>query len=69
MGRERRRSTSNACPSDRCERAGVAGTGGSGVGEAAGAGAGVGEALGSWAAAAAAARMNKDRRTADLKRA
>jgi hypothetical protein len=78
MGRERRRSTSNACPSDRCERAGVGEAGGPGVGAAAGGevgeATGPGEAagssrLGSWAATAAAdASMNADRRTGDLKR-
>src|SRR6266850_5474794 len=82
MGRDRRRSTSNACPSDRCERAVLGAAGGAGVGVAAGgdvgeatgageaAGAGVGVSrLGSWAATAAAvARMDKDRRTGDLKR-
>src|SRR6266536_3626524 len=77
MGRERRRSTSKACPSDRCKRAGVGETGGSGVGAAAGGevgeATGAGEAtgvsrLGSWAAPAAAASMNAERRTGDLKR-
>jgi hypothetical protein len=49
MGRERRRSTSKACPRDRCARAGVGETGGAGVGAAAGAA--VGEATGAGEAA------------------
>src|SRR4029453_4227844 len=78
-GRDASRSTSNACPSDGDVRAGT----GAGAGPAPGAGAraGVGAAAGGGggrgggggftsgaAPAAATVRMDKERRTADLKR-